>query len=138
MTIPALVEARGWHVFRDLEAKVTEKVGALPGGALIDCGGGVIVDLDERGEEIFSERKIASLKRHGVIVYLERPLDYLIERIEGDSTRPSLSATKSFRQVMRRRAPMYERAADHVIRCKRRPKADLVDELLDYSEHRLR
>jgi len=83
---------------------------------LIDAGGGVVTDVDEDGEETYSERKVAALKANGgMIVFLDREIEYLVGRVEGDSNRPDLSASKSFREVMERRLPWYRRAADFVV-----------------------
>jgi len=116
-SIPDVVAERGWGYFRDLEYEVCVKAGrAFDGWTLIDAGGGVVTDLDENGEEIYSERKVAALKQNGgLIVFLDREVDYLCARIEGDANRPDLSASKSFREIMARRLPWYRRAADLVI-----------------------
>lgn len=116
-SIPEVVAERGWRYFRDLEYEVCVKAGrAFDGWTLIDAGGGVVTDLDENGEEVYSERKVAALKQNGgLIVFLDREVDYLCARIEGDSNRPDLSASKSFREIMARRLPWYRRAADLVI-----------------------
>lgn len=117
-SIPDIVAERGWRYFRDLEHEVCVKSTAAFAEAwtLIDAGGGVVTDLDANGEEIYSERKVAALKANGgIIVFLDREIDYLVSRIEGDSNRPDLSASKSFREVMERRLPWYRRAADFVV-----------------------
>ena len=72
--------------------------------------------MDEDGEETYSERKVAALKANGgIIVFLDREIEYLVGRVEGYSNRPDLSASKSFREVMERRLPWYRRAADFVV-----------------------
>ena len=53
------VPNHGWHYFRDLEFEVCRKAGAaFDGWTLIDAGGGVVVDLDDKGKEYYSERKV--------------------------------------------------------------------------------
>jgi shikimate kinase len=131
-TIPEIVAREGWSGFRARELAVVEKVAAIEGGALIDAGGGVVVELDRDGAESYSTRKVDALKRHGRIVYLHRTIDYLANRVEDDGNRPTLSSDASFRQIMKRRDPWYRRAADHVIECGARGKTDLVDEILDW------
>ena len=131
-TIPQIVDARGWMYFRDVEHEVTHKVGAFEGRALIDCGGGVVVDLDAEGNEVFSERKVNALKRRGLIVYLQRDPEYLTQRIAGDANRPSLSETQSFAEIMARRDPWYRRAADYVFPCGELGKTEIVDGVLDW------
>jgi len=131
LPIHEIVEREGWPGFRARELAVVERVAAFRGGALIDTGGGVVVELDEQGAERYSERKVASLRRHGRLFYLRRPIDYLERRIADDEGRPQLSAGESFRRIMKRRDPWYRRAAHHVIDCNGVSKNDIAEAILD-------
>ena len=135
MSIPKIVERRGWRWFRDAEFAACERVvagarerrrtsgDATPRWTLVDAGGGVVVDLDDRGNEVFSERKVEALRgektragaRENVLVYLKRDVGYLMNRTAGDRNRPRLSGSVSFATLMERRAPWYFRAADYVV-----------------------
>ena len=119
MSIPRMVQDFGWRHFREVEFEVCKRVALLcdRGWCLIDAGGGVVVDLDDDGDETYSQRKVDTLKRNGLgkIVYLRRDVEYLVTRTSGDRNRPSLSDVRSFEQVMGARAPWYERAADYVV-----------------------
>ena len=128
--IPEIVSKEGWGGFRELEYEVVRRVTAFEGGALIDCGGGVVVDLDSEGREIYSERKVDALRQTGFLVYLARDIEYLRGRVEGDENRPALSQTEDFLTIMERRDPWYRRAADIVIDCDDRSKPDVADEVL--------
>jgi shikimate kinase len=103
-----------WRAFRDMEYETIKKITALDGN-IIDCGGGVIVDIDEDGHEIFSERKINLLRKSGRIIWLKGDIKRLASKVKIDAQRPSLSETKSVEDVMNRRLPFYEKAADMVI-----------------------
>ena len=131
-TIPEIVEREGWEGFRDLEFRVVEKLAAFSGGALIDGGGGVVVDLDENGEERFSRRKVEALRRSGLVVYLSRDPAYLEERILGDPNRPSLSASSPFKEIMDRRDPWYREAADLVIDCADHSKTEIAEQIIQW------
>lgn len=135
--IPEIVEERGWRGFRELEFDVVQKAAAFEGGALIDCGGGVVVDLDERGDEIFSERKVKALRSTGVIFYLQREAKYLLERIGDDPNRPALSSERGFLEIMKRRDPFYRRAAHFTIECGARKKREIIEEILGLYRKRL-
>ena len=120
--ISDIVAEHGWHHFRDVEYEAARKAGAFDQWALIDGGGGVVVDLDADGNEVFSERKVAALREHALVVYLKRDCSYLEKRIAkkaaaegGDSNRPTLSQELAFREIMERRGPWYEEAADLVV-----------------------
>jgi shikimate kinase len=129
-SIREIVKREGWPGFRARELAVVEKVAEIEGGAIVDAGGGVVVELDRDGRERYSARKVDALRRHGRIVYLHREIDYLAERIEDDEERPALSNGESFHQIMKRREPWYRRAAHFVLECGDRSKGDLVDEIL--------
>lgn len=131
-SIPRIVEQDGWRTFRDIEARVVEKLSSFPEWQLLDCGGGIVVDLDEREREIFSDRKISALRANSLVVYLKRSVPFLEERIEGDQNRPDLSTTESFREIMERRDPWYTEAADFVLDATRLSKAMIVDAVLEY------
>lgn len=129
-TIPEIVEKEGWAGFRELEYQVVCRAAAFDSGALIDCGGGVVVDVDRGGVETYSERKVEALQRSSLIVYLSRDFEYLRSRIEGDENRPSLSHSESFIEIMERRDPWYRRAADWVIDCDSLDKDEITEALI--------
>jgi shikimate kinase len=64
-SIPEIVQGKGWVYFRELEFQVCREVAgqAVCDGEwlLIDAGGGVVVDLDEEGNEMYSTRKVGGL-----------------------------------------------------------------------------
>ena len=143
-TVADIVAASGWSRFRDLEYLALTKAAALPEWALIDAGGGAIVDVGPDGCEFFSERKAETMRRNAVVCYVKRDVRYLQTRLAKkaassstgvDAGRPSLSATESFEAVMARRSPWYEAVAHVVIEgCERdgspREKEVLTAEIL--------
>ena len=131
-SIPEIVDQEGWPGFRQRELEVAVKVAAFEREALLDCGGGVVVELDAQGDEIFSERKVAAIRRHGLVVYLQRDPEYLLARIGGDPNRPALSETRSFFELMERRDAWYRKAADLVLACGAESKRDLAERVLDW------
>ncbi len=103
-----------WGVFRDMEYEAVKKI-ALLDNLIVDCGGGVIVDLDEDGNEIFSQRKVGLLRQNGTIVWLQGDITRLTAKVRNDPSRPSLDAVRSTEELMWRRLPFYQQAADLVI-----------------------
>ncbi|WP_417820124.1 shikimate kinase [Terasakiella sp.] len=129
-SIPEIIEECNgdWRQFRDMEYTTLQKITALDSN-IIDCGGGIIVDIDEDGHEIFSERKINLLRANGRIIWLKGDIPRLAAKVKGDATRPSLSQTKSAEDVMYRRLPFYEKAADIIIDIEGKSKRELVEEV---------
>ena len=114
-SVTQIVNQGGWRAWRDLEYDVLERALQGPPPALVDCGGGIVVDLDAEDREVLSERKVALLRNHCRVVYLRCDPDLLWSRIAGDPGRPALSADESFQALMARREPWYQAAADRVI-----------------------
>jgi len=131
-SIPEIVERDGWSGFRELEFQVVEKLSAFDRGALVDCGGGVVADLDAGGDEVFSRRKVDAIRRNGLVVYLRRHPEYLLERIGDDPNRPELSDKHSFVETMARRDPWYHDAADLVLECGLQRKSQLARQILKW------
>ncbi len=115
MTIPDYVAEHGWAAFRSREFGVLERIAAMD-RVIVDCGGGIVVDIDPAtGAETFSERKVAALRDRGPVVWLRGDIDRLAAKTADDPNRPSLTDSRSLADLMRNRAPFYERAADLVI-----------------------
>lgn len=103
-----------WRPFRAMEYAIVCKVASLD-GIICDAGGGIVVDCNEQGQEIYSERKVAVLKRNGFVVWLQGDVQRLVQKVQNDSTRPALSDRLAIEEVMRSRLPFYRQAADLVV-----------------------
>ena len=127
-SIPEIIEDHNgdWRAFRDMEYATLQKITALDGN-IIDCGGGIIVDVDENGEEIYSERKVELLRQSGRIVWLKGDIKRLAAKVKGDASRPTLSQTQTAEAVMQHRLPFYEKAADIVINIEGKSRKELTE-----------
>lgn len=123
LSIPQIVERFGWDHFRELESEVCRELGAQD-RVIIDTGGGAIL----------RQQNVDALKSHGVLVWLTAEVPTIIQRIGGETGRPSLTGAKSFTEevedVLRERRPKYQAAADHVIGTDGRTLQQVVDEIL--------
>jgi len=106
--VPEIVKLWGWGRFREIEREVVKKVSARARDSVIDCGGGVVLDM----------RNVADLKRYGRIVLLTAETEKILRRIGHDTNRPPLKEGLSFeeeqRQILADREPKYRAAADCV------------------------
>jgi shikimate kinase len=101
-----------WRPFRDLEFSILEKLKKAE-GIILDCGGGILFDVDENtGEEILSKRKLSILQEIAEIVFLDNDKDKLIKKVTGDKTRPDLSKRDSYSSILDRRLPIYKDSAN--------------------------
>jgi shikimate kinase len=89
--------------FRELERSAVGDVAASPAPLVIACGGGTVLDPDNR----------ARLRASGVIVWLRAPVDVLTKRVGDGSTRPLLRGdpAAALTRLEKLREPAYEAAA---------------------------
>jgi shikimate kinase len=123
LVISEIVQRYGWERFWELEAQVCAQAGAMR-DMVIDAGGGVV----QRPENV------AALKTHGTFFWLTAQPRIIKDRIKHDERRPSITGKKSFldevEEVLEARLPLYEAAADHVIRTDGRSLAEIADEVI--------
>ncbi|GFO56453.1 shikimate kinase [Geomonas sp. Red276] len=104
-TTPEIVAEGGWPKFRDLESEVARELAGRD-GLVIDTGGGVI----ERPENM------EVLSADALVVWMKASVETIVSRIKGGTHRPALVDGKSFTEevaeVLQRRTPLYEKAAD--------------------------
>ncbi|MDX9788553.1 MAG: shikimate kinase [Desulfobacterales bacterium] len=108
MSIPEIVATYGWPGFRDMESEVAQALAARD-QLVIDTGGGVI----ERPENI------TALQKNAQLIWLKASVATIVSRIQGDTERPSLTGEKSFTEevseILTKRLPKYQRAAQYEI-----------------------
>ncbi len=92
-------------------------------------GGGVILDKEN----------VESLKRQGVIVWLNTPLNDIISRLDnraaGAVIRPQFTNWNIIEEtiyMINQRFPLYEQAADHVVNTENKSVMQVADEIYQY------
>lgn len=125
-----------WRAFRDMEFAVVKKIANMD-GVIVDCGGGVIVDLDKNGNEIYSKRKVDALKKGGVVVWLKGDIKTLVDKVKDKAERPNLDETKSAEEIMRRRLPFYEKAADFTLEIEDKKRPELAEMIVQHFINQL-
>ncbi len=126
MSITELVAQRGWPAMRDLEEALCREYGAGD-ERVIDCGGGVV----ER------EANLVSLRSRGRVFWLKASVATIVARLEGDTSRPSLTGTKSFldevSEVLARREPLYARFAHAAVDTDGRTVEELAAKIASFE-----
>lgn len=123
LPIPDIVQRFGWDHFRNLESAVCREL-ADKDHLIIDTGGGAIL----------RPQNVENLKATGSLVWLTVEVRTIIERIGGDTQRPSLTGAKSFtdevEEVLRERQPKYQAAADHIVATDEKSLAEVADTIM--------
>jgi shikimate kinase len=125
--IPEIVSMWGWARFREIESKIVEQAADEAKDAIIDCGGGVVLN----------DRNIQKLKENGKAILLTAQFDTLLNRLNRDrNKRPSLKEGLSWedehRKVLAEREDRYNAAADLVCDTTDKRPDETVHEIIEY------
>ena len=123
LSVSDIFARHGEGYFRALERQVLiEQTG--PRHIVVATGGGTFADVQNR----------AAINRDGVSVWLDVPLDRLVERVPADGRRPLAADRAGFERLYHQRRAAYEQA--HVRLDAGRASVDaLVEQLVDWLEH---
>ena len=107
MPVAEFFAANGEPAFRALERQAVADACASPAPLVIACGGGSVVDAENR-------RRLASA---GFVVWLRAPVAVLTERVGEGADRPLLAgdARGNLARLLALREPAYEAVADAVV-----------------------
>ena len=122
MSINEIFEKHGEQYFRDLESQLVERI-MKKGGAVVSCGGGAIL----------REENVLNMKKNGKIVYFSATPETIFKRVRHSTNRPLLNGNMNVEyisELMGKRLPLYEKAADITIVVDEKNKQEVVDELM--------
>lgn len=100
LTVAQLFAQRGESTFRQIEGRVMGGALRQEEPAVIATGGGAVLDPGSR----------ALMADHGIVVWLDPPVDRVAARLEGDRSRPLLDGEpigRRLAQIRADRAPLY-------------------------------
>ena len=118
-----IFDVEGEAGFRDREAQVIDELTAME-GVVVATGGGVVLREENR----------RNLAERGTVVFLESPIDRLVERTRHDRKRPLLrggNARETLERLARDRLPLYESIADIRFVADRRSASALSREIAE-------
>jgi len=127
--IPDIVKRHGWDWFREQEAEVVRET-AGRAGLVVDCGGGAVLRETNRD----------ALRATGVVVWLQASVPAIMERIQADDQRPSLTGRQSFLdevgEVLRQREPLYRSACHFAVNTDGRSPEEIAAEIFEELQRR--
>lgn len=127
MSINEIFERFGEVYFRDLESQLIERI-AEKGGTVVSCGGGAIL----------RQENIDRMRKNGQIIYLAATPETIYERVRYSTNRPLLNGNMNVEYItnlMAKRVPLYEGAADKVIVVDGKETHQIVKEILDTNKN---
>lgn len=122
MSISKIFEIHGEEYFRDLETNLLIEMQSKS-NVVISCGGGTPM----------RERNVAEMKKNGNVVLLTAKPETILERVKDNHDRPLLENNKNvsyIEELLEKRRPKYEAAADFVIETDQKSAAEICEEII--------
>jgi len=122
MEISDIFAVHGEAYFRDLETELLKSLkGRKP--MVVSCGGGAVL----------REENVRLMKEMGTIVLLTARPETIYERVKNSTARPILNGNMNveyIKELMEKRRPCYEAAADRVVSTDSRTAEEICEEIL--------
>lgn len=122
VTIAIIFEVEGEEGFRKRERAMIEQLTERD-GIVLATGGGAVLDEENRSR----------LRARGFAIYLNAPIDLLVERTARDRQRPLLQTDDPKAKLMalaKEREPLYRQVADMIVKTDRRTARHVVKEIV--------
>lgn len=122
VTIAIIFEVEGEEGFRKRERAMIEQLTERD-GIVLATGGGAVLDEENRSR----------LRTRGFAIYLNAPIDLLVERTARDRQRPLLQTDDPKEKLIalaQEREPLYQQVADMVVKTDRRTARHVVKEIV--------
>ncbi|MFA5322397.1 MAG: shikimate kinase [Smithella sp.] len=135
MPIKEIVAIHGWDYFRAKERE-TIKILTQKEDCVIATGGGVVLFRENID---LLKQNVDLLKETGVIIWLNAPLQDVIERLKQDvkkeAKRPQFTTGNIVQEtidIMRQRIPLYQSAADYTVDTLSKNPEEVAEEIYQY------
>jgi shikimate kinase len=122
VSIAMIFEVEGEEGFRKRERAMVEQLTERD-GIVLATGGGVVLDEENRSR----------LRTRGFAIFLDAPIDLLVERTARDRQRPLLQTDDpkaKLTDLANEREPLYRQVADMVVKTDRRTARHVVKEII--------
>ena len=122
MSINEIFEKYGEDHFRDIESQLILDLGNTE-PVIVSCGGGVVI----------RQENSQYMKKSGKVVFLTAKPETIFERVRYSKDRPILNGNMNVEfiaDLMAKRLPLYEAAADVVIQTDGKPLSVIADEII--------
>ncbi|HEY9062146.1 MAG TPA: shikimate kinase [Pseudobacteroides sp.] len=114
-----IIKRKGIHGFLSLEESIILETDFK--NHVIATGGSVV----------YSERSMTHLKKDGIVVYFDLPLEIIEKRIKNIKTRGiAMGPDQSLESLYCTRKPLYEKYSDLTIKCCDKDIEDIISEIV--------
>ena len=121
--IADVFEKYGEKYFRDLETETVKEL-VQKDKLVISTGGGLVL----------KQENVELLKSSGKIIFLRANVETLCKRLQADTERPLLQNAKSLQErlenLLKDRAPTYEKVADLTLDVDEKTPEEIADEII--------
>ena len=124
--ISEIFDEDGEEAFRRVETDILDELGTFE-RSVVSCGGGTVL----------RDINIRKLKNFGTIVLLTAKPETIYKRIHKDNSRPLLDGNMNvgyIGELMEKRMPSYERAADVVVSTDDREVEDIAADIWEHAK----
>ncbi len=122
MKISEIFERYGEAYFRDLETALIRRI-SKAGDSVVSCGGGAVLRPDN----------VEAMKENGTVLFLTATPESVFQRVRHSTHRPLLNGNMNVEyigELMEKRRPIYEAAADVTVSTDRRERKEVLAEIL--------
>ena len=126
MSINEIFEKYGEDHFRDIESQLILDLGNTE-PVIVSCGGGVVI----------RQENSQYMKKTGKVVFLTAKPETIFERVRYSKERPILNGNMNVEfiaDLMAKRLPLYEAAADVMIHTDGKTVAQIAEEIIEAVE----
>lgn len=126
MSIADIFAKHGEDYFREIETKLLVEI-QMQENKVVSCGGGVVL----------RKQNVEVMRKAGRIVLLSAKAETILERVQDDDSRPLLQGNKNISfisDMLEKRRPIYEHAADVIIQTDGKRVADICNEIFEQTE----
>ena len=126
MSINEIFEKYGEDHFRDIESQLILDLGNTE-PVIVSCGGGVVI----------RQENSQYMKKSGKVVFLTAKPETIFERVRYSKERPILNGNMNVEfiaDLMAKRLPLYEAAADVMIHTDGKTVAQIAEEIIEAVE----
>ena len=111
--------------FRERESDIIKRL-SRKSNSVISTGGGSVLE----------EENVSNLKNNGIVFYLERDIDVILDNVDKEGKAPLKGGKNAIRKLFKQRKSFYENSADYIISNNDSPEETIEKICKIYEEYK--